>query len=198
MRRMIATFLVMLSLVATVAAEAPPEFCVRIFVEDNVGHSMGSGTLVSPQLIVTNEHIVRDRKESGSVKVLFPNWDVVEGRIIKTDKRWDIAVILLHTPVDIEPVKFAKGIKADEPLTIYGYGIGYPASATGRYVTRAPDTRIWWFEIKGIEARQGDSGGPVLNASGEYVGTIFGSGDNFTMGTQVEYVKRVLLELLQD
>lgn len=200
MRKVLASLVVLLSLVTTVVAEAPPEFCVRVFVEDTEGHSMGSGTLVAPHLIVTNEHVVRDRKAGGSVKVLFPNWDVVNGKVVKTDKRWDIAVILI-SPVDIEPVVFAKQWQAGELLTIYGYGMGYPASATGRYFAEySPDANspAQWIEIKGVRARQGDSGGPILNASGEYVGTLFGSVTNFTVGTRVDRVKKILGTLLQE
>jgi S1-C subfamily serine protease len=144
--------------------------------------------------------VVRDRKKGDSVKILFSTWDVVDGRVVKTDKRWDIAVIAI-APVDIKPVVFAKLLRKGEKLTIHGYGKGYPASATGIFnAFRSPGGKAPqdWIEIVGVEARQGDSGGAILNASGEYVGTLFGSGDGFTIGTHAKRVREILGTLLQD
>lgn len=202
MNRKMLIFTALLGFVLAVhaIAEAPPNFCVRVFVTDRNGeHSMGSGTLLTPELVVTNWHVVKDAKRDTPVKVLFPDWNTKIGKIIKVNKLWDIAAIAIQR-TDVKPAIIGTVPKKNDSLTVHGYGIGIPASSTGKLEgfvapSRTGPTDI--IEIKGARVRQGDSGGPILNDKKEYVGTLFGGRSNYTMGTHVGRVKIILGSLLK-
>jgi S1-C subfamily serine protease len=173
---------------------------VRVFVADKGGgHSMGSGTLLAPNLIVTNWHVVRDNRRGTAIKVLFPDWSVSAGYVVLVDKEWDIAAISIPR-VKVEPATTGDPPKKGDSLTVHGYGMGLPAQSTGTLGHfRAPNQQSATdlVEITDATVRQGDSGGPILNTKGEYVGTLFGGGRGFTIGTHVGRVKTILGALLE-
>jgi S1-C subfamily serine protease len=201
MSRRIPLLALFLALFVTFAQAAPPpDFCVRVFVADKNGggHSMGSGTLLTSTLIVTNWHVVRDGRRGDPVKVLFPNWSVSAGYVVLVDKEWDIAAILIPK-VSVTPATFGKMPEKGDSLTVHGYGMGLPANSTGKLTDFQSPSREEprdLIEITDALVRQGDSGGPILNTRGEYVGTLFGGGRDFTIGTHVDRVKIILGELL--
>jgi hypothetical protein len=76
-------------------------------------------------------------------------------------------------------------------LTIAGYGSGSWRMASGRctqYLAPGIEFPHEMVELA-TEARQGDSGGPILNDRGELAGVLFGSGPGYTSGS---YGGRVL------
>ena len=81
-----------------------------------------------------------------------------------------------------------------ETLTIAGYGSGNFRAATARctqYVTPGRSLPFEMVEV-GTEARQGDSGGPILNERGEIAGVLFGAGGGTTSGSYVGRVRTFL------
>ena len=73
---------------------------VRVIATDRNSLSLGSGTLVDANdqfgLVVTNWHVVRDAV--GPVEVLFPDGFHSMARIVRTDKEWDLAALLIWKP----------------------------------------------------------------------------------------------------
>jgi hypothetical protein len=70
-------------------------------------------------------------------------------------------------------------------LTICGYGQGQYRAATGRctqYYAPRVDFPQHMVELD-VEARQGDSGGPIFNDHGELAGVLFGAGRGTTLGS---------------
>ncbi|MHC4370216.1 MAG: S1 family peptidase, partial [Planctomycetota bacterium] len=132
MNRRIPLLILFLALFVTIAhAATPPDFCVRVFVADKDGsHSMGSGTLLAPNLIVTNWHVVRDNRRGTAVKILFPDWSVSAGYVVLVDKAWDIAAISIPR-VKVKPATLGDPPKKGDRLTVHGYGMGLPAQSTG-------------------------------------------------------------------
>jgi S1-C subfamily serine protease len=199
--RRVPLLILFLALFVTFAhAAPPPDFCVRVFVadRDGGGHSMGSGTLLTSTLIVTNWHVVRDGRRGDPVKVLFPSWNVSAGYVVLVNKEWDIAAILIPE-VNVVPTVLGKMPAKGESLTVHGYGMGLPARSTGKLTAfRSPSQGAPGdlIEITDALVRQGDSGGPILNTRGEYVGTLFGGGRGFTIGTHVNRVRVILGKLL--
>ena len=49
-----------------------------------------------------------------------------------------------------------------------------------------------------VEARQGDSGGPIFNQSGELAGVLFGAGQGYTMGSFAPRVRCFLAAVAPD
>ena len=188
MRHVLAALLV-LAFAAPAVADVPPPNVVRVFVEEGENMSMGTGTLVRPDLIVTNNHVVRDR--TGVIRILFPDWTVVTAKVVKVDKKWDLAALQIE-PVKISPMKFGKHPKVGDIVSVGGYGSGWFESNSGKIKDfYKPDAKSPGDIVNvGAQVRNGDSGGPIIS-NGKMVGVLFGCSDG-TYGTDVGQVKRFL------
>lgn len=180
---------------AAAAQPAPPPHpaIARIVVPEKDGISYGSGTLVDARgqfgLVVTNWHVVRDA--AGTVTVEFPGGFKSPAQVVKTDKDWDLAALSVYRPQAPPLPVTATAPQPGDWLTIAGYGGGDWRAATGKctqYLAPGVDFPHEMVELS-AEARQGDSGGPILNARGEVAGVLFGSGPGYTSGS---YGGRVL------
>ncbi|QDT69481.1 Serine protease [Planctomycetes bacterium MalM25] len=178
-----------------------PAVC-RIAVAERGGQAFGSGTLIDTRerygLVVTNWHVVRDA--TGKIEVRFPSGYVSEARPVKLDETWDLAALVIWRP-PAEPAPLAKSPpKPGEPLTICGYGGGDYLQQTGRctdYYSPEIGQPQELVELN-VEARQGDSGGPIFNARGELAGVLFGAAQGTTLGSFEGRVKTFLATLAPD
>jgi hypothetical protein len=166
----------------------PHPAVARIVVpEGNEATSYGSGTLVDVRdqfgLVVTNWHVVRDG--TGEVEVIFPDGFRSKARPLKVDSDWDLAALVIWRP-PVKPVAIAAvAPQPGDQLTICGYGSGQYRAATGRctqYYAPKLDLPQHMVELD-VEARQGDSGGPIFNDRGELAGVLFGAGQGTTLGS---------------
>jgi hypothetical protein len=180
---------------AAPAATAHPAIC-RITVPERDGVSYGSGTLIDARgkfgLVVTNWHVVRDA--AGTIQVEFPDGNKSPAEVVRTDKDWDLAALSIFRPsADPLPVTEVAPQKGDW-LTIAGYGSGDYRQASGvctQYLAPSSDLPYELIELA-TEARQGDSGGPILNQRGEVCGVLFGSGPGYTSGSYGGRVRQFL------
>ena len=182
--------------------EPHPAVC-RIIVPQSDGTAYGSGTLVDVKgthgLVVTNLHVVRDA--TGEIVVVFPNGFRSAARVVKQDRDWDLAAVMIWAPKDIKPVAIAS--QAPRPghrLTIAGYGSGTYRAAEGRctqYVSPGMHLPFEMVELS-ASARNGDSGGPILNEQGELAGVLFGTGRGRTSGSYSARVGRFLATVVPD
>ena len=167
--------------------QTPMPAVVRVIATDRNSMSLGSGTLVDANdqygLVVTNWHVVRDAV--GPVEVLFPDGFHSMARIVRTDKEWDLAALLIWKPA-VQPVPLSTNPpQPGEILTIAGYGSGEYKMQSGQctqYLSPAPGKPSEIVELAAA-ARHGDSGGPILNNRGELVGVLFGEGGGRTDGS---------------
>jgi S1-C subfamily serine protease len=160
--------------------DRPLPQCVRVLVEDKNGRSSGSGAYVESLrlaecLVVTCYHNIKDRK-TDDVEILFPNWQLISGSVVKVDRRLDVAIIQLAQTPTCKPLPVSTDLTAK--LTIHGYGYGPYKQQTGSLGTAGK-----WRKVIGAAARSGDSGGPVINERGEFVGVLWGSVDGETYFT---------------
>jgi hypothetical protein len=168
-------------------------------VPEGEATSYGSGTLVDVRdeygLVVTNWHVVRDG--TGEVEVIFPDGFRSKARPLKVDADWDLAALVIWRPT-AAPVKLAgTAPQPGEQLTICGYGSGNYRAATGRctqYYAPAENLPQHMVELD-VEARQGDSGGPIFNARSELAGVLFGAGQGTTLGSFGGRVENFLASL---
>ncbi len=184
------------------AGETPHPAVVRVIAPLPDGFSLGSGTLVGASrhygLVVTNWHVVRDA--AGLITVVFPDGFRSGARVLKTDRNWDLAALAIWRPraepVPISPYRPRSG----DVLTIAGYGSGWYRAATGRcveYVAPAANFPAEMVELSAA-ARQGDSGGPILNSRGEVAGVLFGTALGHTTGSYGGRVRAFLGSVVDD
>jgi hypothetical protein len=178
-------------------ASQPHPAVARIIVPESDATSFGSGTLVDANsrygIVVTNWHVVRDAQ--GVVMVVFPGGFQSTARVLSGDPTWDLAALLVHRPPNVAPVRLAQvAPQQGDMLTIAGYGSGWYRAASGpvvQYVSPATRQPAEMIEAN-VAARNGDSGGPMLNASGELAGVLFGEGGGRTTGSYVGRVQGFL------
>ncbi|MCA9241940.1 MAG: trypsin-like peptidase domain-containing protein [Planctomycetales bacterium] len=180
-------------------AAAPRPSVARIVVQERGAMAYGSGTLIDVRdrygLVVTNWHVVCDA--AGKIEVVFPGGFRSEARAVKLDEDWDLAALVIWRP-PTKPVPIsARPPRPGEPLTICGYGQGEYREATGRCTDfYAPEVGMPHELVElSVEARQGDSGGPILNSRGELAGVLFGAGQGVTLGSFAPRVETFLATL---
>jgi hypothetical protein len=182
--------------------DRPHPAVARIVVPEGNATSYGSGTLVDARgefgLVVTNWHVVRDSR--GDVEVFFPDGFHCKARPLKVDADWDLAALVIWRP-PVKPVPIAAAApQPGDQLTICGYGSGQYRAATGRctqYYAPAVNLPEHMVELD-VEARQGDSGGPIFNERGELAGVLFGAGRGTTLGSFGGRVGTFLASLAPD
>src|SRR4051812_15072810 len=165
----------------------PHPAVARIIVPEDGATAFGSGTLVGVNkdhgLVITNWHVVRDG--TGLVEVVFPDGFRSNAKPLKVDSDWDLAALVIWRP-RVEPVKIAsQPPRQGDLLTIHGYGRGQYRIATGHCTTYYAPRADYPHEMVelDVEARQGDSGGPIFNQAGELAGVLFGAGQGTTLGS---------------
>jgi hypothetical protein len=165
--------------------------------------SYGSGTLVDARgefgLVVTNWHVVRDA--AGTIMVDFPEGHRSAAHVVRTDPDWDLAALAIHRP-KAEPLPVSGRMpRVGEMLTIAGYGSGDYRAASGPLSGFAsprfgfPEEML---DLAAVEARQGDSGGPIINQQGEVCGVLFGSAPGYTIGSYGGRVRQFLTSVIPD
>jgi hypothetical protein len=180
---------------------SPHPAVARIIVPEKDGQSYGSGTLVDVNgehgLVVTNWHVVRDA--SAEITAVFPDGFRSPAQVVKVDRDWDLAALSVWRPTGCSPVSVSvEAPKPGEKLVIAGYGSGDYRAAAGictQYL--APSERHPYELVElAAEARQGDSGGPILNERGELAGVLFGSGPGYTSGSYSGRVREFLTAVI--
>jgi hypothetical protein len=180
------------------AAQVPQPAVVRVIATERDGISMGSGSLVAVDtlhgMVVTNWHVVRDA--AGPITVVFPDGFRSKALVLRVDRDWDLAALAIQKP-KVQPLPIATAApRPGEPLTIAGYGPDGIYRAVGGRCTEylSPDGRLPAELVEvDVQARHGDSGGPIYNGHGEIAGVLFGAGGNFLTGgyTMGSYCGRV-------
>ena len=140
--------------------------------EDKV--SSGTGYFVSHAgHVVTNHHVVKGCKDIG---VFYGDNPLSLGRLIGSDETNDLAVI----KSDITPLKVANvriGIRLGEPVAVFGYPLSHVLASSGNFtlgnVTALAGLRDDTRHLQiSAPVQAGNSGGPLLDANGNLVGTV--------------------------
>jgi len=184
------------------SGQVPHPAIVRIAAPERDGVSYGSGALVAVNdtygLVVTNWHVVRDA--AAPVWVVFPNGFRSSATILKTDRDWDLAALAIWRPNVLPlPVATQPPIPG-ERLTIAGYGNGWFRAVSGQctqYVSPGGNHPFEMIELS-TPARNGDSGGPILNDRGEIAGVLFGSAYGQTTGSYCGRLRYFLTSVADD
>jgi S1-C subfamily serine protease len=141
----------------------------------------GSGFVVAPQRVVTNAHVVAGTDET-SVETSKGR---LNARVVYFDPEVDIAILAvprLEAPV---LTLASKNAEAGDDAIVLGYPLdgGYTATAAkvrNEITLQGPDIydkSTVRRDVSTIRApvRSGNSGGPLVNRSGDVIGVVFGA-----------------------
>ena len=156
----------------------------RITVGDG---STGSGTLVARNeragLVLTCSHLFDHT--TTNVMVAFPDGQRFAARVLERDRPHDLAALVIHRP-DIEPIAV---LQNDGDIAGVVSACGFGANGEFRCVRgniTGQATSVGAVHpaltIRGA-VRPGDSGGAVLNPSGQLVGVVWGERAGLTYAT---------------
>jgi hypothetical protein len=184
-------------------SRTPHPAVVRIISLEKSGTSYGSGSLVARQgsygIVVTNWHVVRD--VDGEILVTFPGGFRSTAKILKTDKTWDLAALLVWSPEKVKVISISSTLpRPGDPLAIAGYGSGSFRAVAGtckQYVAPGANLPSEMIQLSAV-ARQGDSGGPILNEEGELAGVLFGASWRSTSGSHCRRVQSFLQPVIKE
>ncbi|MEY4593142.1 MAG: hypothetical protein RIR18_2037 [Pseudomonadota bacterium] len=148
---------------------------------------MGSGTLIAPDLIITNRHVVQ--AVNGEITIGFSGGEKISGTVLEICGNADLAIVKLATPVDTSkyvPVAIAgSGIDKGE----VAYMIGSPADlwySEGGWQVSAGTGNGLSDDKKSIEvhsySQPGNSGSGLFDMSGKLAGVLWGGGTGYTSG----------------
>jgi S1-C subfamily serine protease len=146
--------------------------------ESLVGVGYGSGFVLGRlPLIVTNYHVVEEKKE---VDIVFPDMKPIKGRVMKRDKKNDLAIIEFKDERP-ERVGFrifpSHKVAAGQQAFVIGYPLGprlgeNPGITNGIVSSTAGiDNDSRHFRIS-VPTNPGNSGGPLLDSQGRVTGIV--------------------------
>lgn len=155
-------------------ARVARDFTVRIRALGCSRLGTGSGFVLDDGLIVTNRHVVGQPRE-----ISISTWDgrsfdaLVEGIALDAD----LAVIKV-VGADLPTATLRTSpVTIGEPIAVIGYPGGGPATITTGRIVGLTDGPVLSERTPAIvidaEVRQGNSGGPLIDAHGDVVGVIF-------------------------
>ena len=136
----------------------------------------GSGFVISPDgLIVTNNHVVSDAR---TVRVYMPDGFHSEARVLGRDPGTDIALIRTDASLGTAaPLGNSKNLKRGQIAIAIGNPLGFEWTVTAGVVSalgrsmRAQNGRLIDDVIQtDASLNPGNSGGPLVSASGEVIG----------------------------
>ena len=163
-------------------------------------YSTGTGFLLKDyNLIVTNEHVVRDNSE---VIIKSTHLDRQLAKVLFIDESYDLAFLEIapEKTKDFPLVKLAidTEISQGDRILAVGHPFGLKYSATQGIISNMLHERGDINYIQHDAAlNPGNSGGPLVNLSGEIVGVntfIIEDGDNIGFSLPVNYLYEVLEE----
>jgi len=161
----------------------------------------GTGTgfyLVDYDLIVTNNHVVKDNRK---VTVKGRTFDKRLAEVLFTDEKYDLAFV--QPPVSMSGLPELKlgdysQLKDGDMVIAIGHPYGLNYTATQGVISRVDRVQQGLKYIQ-IDAaiNPGNSGGPLININGDVVGVntfIIKGGDNLGFALPVNYLKEALDE----
>jgi putative serine protease PepD len=160
--------------------------------------------------VLTDAHVVSD---ATSVKVRFQNGRTVPAKVLGTDPSTDVGVIHVNVPSsELHPVPFADSSAAQvgDPVVAIGSPFFLPGtttagivSAVGRSIPAPNQYTIAGAIQTDAAINEGNSGGPLLDASGRVLGLVdqiqTNSGSNAGVGfaTPSNTVGRIAQAIIQ-
>ncbi|MEP9415383.1 MarP family serine protease [Gordonia sp. VNQ95] len=145
----------------------------------------GSGFVVGPDLVMTNAHVVAG---TTTLTVTPDGGAAYDADVVLFDAGNDVAVLRV-SDLGAEPLEFAaREAATGDDAIVLGFPEAGPFRSTAvriRGVGELPTANIYRnrqvvrevYTVRGV-IRQGNSGGPMINANGEVLGVVFATAEN--------------------
>ncbi|MEI6327534.1 MAG: trypsin-like peptidase domain-containing protein [Candidatus Roizmanbacteria bacterium] len=179
--------------------------------EKTIDRNIGSGFIVSAEgLIISNKHVVE--QEDAKYKVRLNNGDTLEVDKIYRDPLNDLAILKVMPKSSLPALSLGNSdkLKLGQTVVAVGTPLGeFTNSVTsgivsglGRGITAGSPLEGTAEKLDGViqtdaAISAGNSGGPLLNSSGEVIGVntaVSGEGQNIGFALPVNIVKTLLSE----
>ena len=168
---------------ATAAAAKAAPSVVTVYVTSSSASGSGSGVVLTDDgYVVTNNHVVAEGGDAGSVQVRTSDGALYDATVVGTDPSSDIAVLRLDGAEDLTPATFAdsEDVQVGDVAVAIGAPLGLSNTVTDGIISatdRAVQTGSTQDDATVIDALQtdaainpGNSGGALVNGAGEVVG----------------------------
>jgi S1-C subfamily serine protease len=169
------------TVLATSQASGSSGFSVPGFSQPNGSQqtvAQGSGFVLDKKgYILTNEHVVDGAK---TVRVSFANQENVTATVVGSDRSTDLALLKVNVPANqLHPLALGNsgGVNVGDPVVAIGNPFGLARTVTAGIVSAvqrqitAPNGFAIDHAIQTDAAiNHGNSGGPLINASGQVIG----------------------------
>lgn len=150
----------------------------------------GSGFFVSRDLIATNIHVVA-KGTSVSAELVGANAVYTVEEVVAFDARNDLVILKVVGEGVPLPIGDSDLVQSGDIVRSTGYPNGkYKVTEGPIHSIRSSDK---WIRMK-FRAISGNSGGPVLNDTGEVIGVAVAVADYFTFAIPVKAVKMLLAQ----
>ena len=184
---------------------AAHETIVRIEVKEPKGVTgYGSGIIVDVRegaaYVLTAWHLFMDRKADGKITALVSG-KAYGAVLLDTDAVWDLAVLKIRNPGIRRVLLTDTTPKVGQKFFLSGFGPGTYQQVSGRLVQFdapvAPGKEMpFEFAKFGCTVRNGDSGGPILDARGRLVGVVSASQYGNSYGSCFPRIRNFLRGIL--
>jgi putative serine protease PepD len=204
--------------VETIASAVSPSV-VSIAVSSITGSGTGSGVIYktssSSSFIITNNHVISNAAQSGTIRVELNNGDFENASIVGRDTTYDLAVLKINRG-NLKAITIGNSGKLSigEPVVAFGSPLGLSGTVTSGIVSalNRPVTAGSVGAESFIDAIQtdaainpGNSGGPLVDVTGALVGinsaiATLSSGASGSIGLgfsiPINQAKRVVDEII--
>jgi serine protease Do len=139
---------------------------------------IGSGVIVhSDGVIVTNAHVVN---MASKIFIVFNNGVSVEGKVILSNQKDDLAFVTINPPYNLNPIKLADPEKIMIGETVISIGnpfglensvsVGVVSGKNRNFITPKAGHTLRDLIQTDASINMGSSGGALLNLDGELIG----------------------------
>ena len=146
---------------------------VQIVTYDDTGDciGLGSGFFISPQEIITNQHVV-DGAYSAEIFTKEAYYDRIT--ILNADKHMDLAILRVDAqdeiPLQINP---DAQLKPGQPVIAIGHPLGLEKTVSDGLISGVHTMDGVQFVQITAPISAGSSGSPVLDRQGRVIGVVF-------------------------
>lgn len=183
------------------AAELVKKNVVKVTneIDDNT-KIIGTGFFHESGYLVTNSHIV---DIEGKVNAHFSNGEVKEAKLVSNDITSDIAILSVDK-VNVLAMTFGNTLKLNVTDEVYGIGYAYAlegeASVSKGILSARRSAGGIEFLQSDISLNTGNSGGPLINAKGEFLGinTYATENASISMAISSESLETIISKLINE